>query len=196
MCNVEFKDRLSFMTVVMDLAPDMLEQGGKISFNLHKQRVVGQGLTYRPQKIGAARTVCSYSNPFLAKSECVGTHLKLCSSKISSPSFTFSVIVNVIHSLTAESQGPYGSECQGGVMSCSLAYGCAASCVLCWKKHVRLCRPPMQIFCVHFLSKIFSNEAHHFLLPFFFFCLHLPLSLSAWHCLHMFPDRVLAHDAA
>jgi len=57
MCNVEFKDRLNFMTVEMDMASDMLEQGGKISFNLHKQRVVCQGLTYRPQKIGAARTV-------------------------------------------------------------------------------------------------------------------------------------------
>lgn len=50
MCNVEFKDRLNFMTKEMDMASDMLEQGGKISFNLHKQRVVCQGLTYRSQK--------------------------------------------------------------------------------------------------------------------------------------------------
>jgi len=32
MCYVEFKDRLAFMTVERDLASDMLEQGGKISF--------------------------------------------------------------------------------------------------------------------------------------------------------------------
>jgi len=87
------------MTVEMDLASDMLEHGGKISFNLQKQRVVCQGLTYRPQKIRAARTASCmlrcYGNPLLAKSECVGTHLKLCSSRISSPSFTFSVIVDV-----------------------------------------------------------------------------------------------------
>ena len=196
MCNVEFKDRLNFMTVVMDLASDMLEQDGKISFNLHKQRVVCQGLSYRPQKIGAARTASCmsycYGNPSLSKSECVGTHLKLGSSKISSPSFTSSVIVNVIHSLTADSQGPHGSECQGGVMSRGLVYGCTASYALCWKKHVQLYRPPMQIFCVHFLSKIFCNEAHHFLLPFLFsvfisLCLFLHGSLftcshaGSWH---------------
>ena len=52
-------------------------------------------------------------------------------------------------------------------MSCSLVYGCAASYALCWKKQVQFYRLPMQIFCVHFLSKIFSNEANHFLLPFF-----------------------------
>jgi len=109
-----------------------------------------------------------YGNPFLAKSECVGTHLKLCSSRSSSPFFTFSVILNVIHSLTAEPQGPHGSECQGGVMLCNLVHGCAASCTPCWKKHVQLYRPHNQIFCVHFLAKIFSNEANHFLLPFFF----------------------------
>jgi hypothetical protein len=120
MCNVEFKDRLNFMTVEMDLASDMLEQGGKISFNLHKQTVICKDLTYRPQKIGAARTASCmsycYGNPLLAKSECVGSHLELCASRISSPSFPFSVTVNVIHSLTAESRGPHGSECQGGVM--------------------------------------------------------------------------------
>jgi len=37
MCNVVFKDRLNFMTVEMDVALDMLEQGGKISFKLRKQ---------------------------------------------------------------------------------------------------------------------------------------------------------------
>jgi hypothetical protein len=107
MCNVDFKDMLNFMTVEMDLASDMLKQGGKVSFNLQKQRAVCQGLTYRPQKIRTASTsscmLYCYGNPFLAKSVCAGTHLKLCLSRISSPSFTFSVIINVIHSLTAES---------------------------------------------------------------------------------------------
>jgi hypothetical protein len=58
MCNLEFKDRLNFMTIEMDLASDMLQRGGKISFNLHKQRVVCQGLTYRPQEIAAQRASC------------------------------------------------------------------------------------------------------------------------------------------
>ena len=87
------------MTMEMDLASDKLEQGGKISFGLHKQRVVCRGLTYRPQKIRAARTACCmlycYGNPALAKSECVGTDLNLCSSRISSPSFTFSVTLKL-----------------------------------------------------------------------------------------------------
>ena len=110
-----------------------------------------------------------YGNPFLAKSECVGTHLKLCSWRISSPSFTFNVILNVIHSLTAEPQGPHGSECQGSVMSCNLEHGCAALYALCWgKKHVQLYWPRNEIFCAHFLAKIFSDDANHFLLPFFF----------------------------
>lgn len=113
MCDIEFKDRVNFVTVEMDVVSDMSEQGGKISFNLHKQRLVCQGLTYRPQNIGAARTASCmlycYGNPFLAKSEHVGTHVTLCSSRISSPSFTFSVILNVIHSLTAEPRGPHGS---------------------------------------------------------------------------------------
>jgi len=140
--------------------------------------------------------LCCYGHFFLAKLECVGTRPKLCSSRISSPSFTFSVILNVIHCLMDESQVPHGSECQGGVMSCSLVYGCATSCALCSKKHLQLYRPPMQIFCVHFLSKIFCSMASHFLLPFFYFCLHLPLSLFTWQSLHMFPGRVLACDAA
>jgi hypothetical protein len=55
----------------MDTASGMPEQDGKISFNLHKRRIACQGLTYRPQKIDAARTASCmlhcHGNPFLAK---------------------------------------------------------------------------------------------------------------------------------
>lgn len=123
-----------------------------------------------------------YGNPFLAKLGCVGTYLKLCSSRISSPSFTFRVILNVVHSLAAESRGPHVSECQDRVLSCGLVDGCAASYTLHLKKLVQLYSPPMQIFFVHFFSKSFSDEENNFLLPFLF-----SVFISLCHYLHGSP---------